>query len=121
MKTSRSLAVLARRPSLPPRYNEIKMEKRALFKMQAPPAPPGAGGADADDDDAAAGEGGGGVAHPGIVKLHATFQDYNTLYFQARARAGGSRERATGARERAPPLHPPPSPSPGFGTRARAL
>ena len=120
MKTSRSLAVLARRPSLPPRYNEIKMEKRALFKMQAPPAPPGAGGADADDDDAAAGEGGGGVAHPGIVKLHATFQDYNTLYFQARARGGGARERATGARERAPPLHPPPSPSPDFGTRAPA-
>ena len=42
-------------------HNEIKMEKRALSKLN----------------------------HPGIVTLHSTFQDYYTLYFQMEHMQGG--------------------------------
>ena len=48
-------------------HNEVKMEKRALHKLQDGPQGP----------------------HPNIITLHATFQDYYTLYYLVELCKGG--------------------------------
>ena len=61
-------------------HNEVKMEKRALNKLQTM----------------------NGGPHPGIITLHATFQDYYTLYYLVELCRGGEMWAQTSAAASAP-------------------